>query len=247
MKDVFQFTEDHVRQALHAIDHKCVRVWAAPGAVRATAYLQEATTTDDVRCADIILDTVLRTGARKATIMSYAEFVNPSTQKFFALVDAQTQEGKDVLDRYWVQFPWEDEVEQEPANAAAVLEDMQLGKKCIDTEPLRALIDACHGNANVKGFWNYTKSLEVGTEAYNDAVCRLLLLVGTEISEACEGLRKEEPDPHVRGHSNFEVELADTVIRIFDMAGGLKLDLVGAIAMKMEANQKRPMKHGKNF
>jgi NTP pyrophosphatase (non-canonical NTP hydrolase) len=37
----------------------------------------------------------------------------------------------------------------------------------------------------------------------------------------------------------LEVELADTVIRIADLCGGLKLDLAGAILEKLEYNAKR--------
>jgi hypothetical protein len=37
----------------------------------------------------------------------------------------------------------------------------------------------------------------------------------------------------------LEVELADAVIRIFDMAGGLGLDVGGAIAEKLVYNGKR--------
>jgi hypothetical protein len=37
----------------------------------------------------------------------------------------------------------------------------------------------------------------------------------------------------------FEVELADAVIRIFDLAGGYGLDLGGALAEKLEYNASR--------
>lgn len=38
----------------------------------------------------------------------------------------------------------------------------------------------------------------------------------------------------------LEVELADTVIRVCDLAGGLELDLGGAIAEKLAFNTQRP-------
>jgi len=67
----------------------------------------------------------------------------------------------------------------------------------------------------------------------------LLCLVHSEISEAMEGARKRLQDDHLPGRCMLEVELADAVIRIFDMAGGLGLDLPGAIAEKLAYNAKR--------
>lgn len=43
------------------------------------------------------------------------------------------------------------------------------------------------------------------------------------------------------------VELADAVIRIADLCGHLGIDLEAAIALKMEYNETRPFKHGKQF
>lgn len=43
------------------------------------------------------------------------------------------------------------------------------------------------------------------------------------------------------------VELADAVIRIADLCGHMGIDLEAAIAMKMEYNETRPFKHGKQF
>jgi NTP pyrophosphatase (non-canonical NTP hydrolase) len=45
----------------------------------------------------------------------------------------------------------------------------------------------------------------------------------------------------------FGVELADTVIRILDLASGLGIDLEGLILQKMEYNATRPQMHGKVF
>lgn len=43
------------------------------------------------------------------------------------------------------------------------------------------------------------------------------------------------------------VELADAVIRIADLCGHLEIDLEAAITLKMEYNETRPFKHGKQF
>lgn len=67
----------------------------------------------------------------------------------------------------------------------------------------------------------------------------LLCLVHSEISEAMEGHRKGLQDDKLPHRSMFEVELADTLIRIFDIAGAYNLDLGGAISEKREYNKNR--------
>jgi len=67
----------------------------------------------------------------------------------------------------------------------------------------------------------------------------LLCLIHSEISEAMEGARKGLMDDKLPRRCMLEVELADAVIRIFDMAGGLNLDLGGAVAEKLAYNRQR--------
>lgn len=82
-----------------------------------------------------------------------------------------------------------------------------------------------------------------------------LLLIHTEISEAVEGLRKDLMDDKLPHRTMFEVELADAAIRIFDAAGGLGLDLGGAIEEKIVYNknradhkvENRKLENGKKF
>ncbi len=66
-----------------------------------------------------------------------------------------------------------------------------------------------------------------------------LMLVVTEVAEACEALRKLDID-------EMEFELADVVIRVLNLAGSLGIDLDKRIADKMEINRGRPIKHGKD-
>jgi hypothetical protein len=70
-------------------------------------------------------------------------------------------------------------------------------------------------------------------------VGELLCLVHSEISEAMEGHRKNLRDDKLPHRPMIEVELADAVIRILDLAGGLGLDLGGAFAEKMRYNATR--------
>ena len=53
-----------------------------------------------------------------------------------------------------------------------------------------------------------------------------------------EGYRHQDKD-------NFREELADTFIRLFDLCGGLGIDIQAEIEKKCEKNKARPYKHGK--
>lgn len=76
-------------------------------------------------------------------------------------------------------------------------------------------------------------------EKLNRNVGELLMLCVSELSEAMEGHRKNLPDDKLPHRSMFEVELVDTLIRIFDIAGGMGLDLEGAYQEKMKYNASR--------
>ncbi len=67
----------------------------------------------------------------------------------------------------------------------------------------------------------------------------MLMLVVSELSEAMEGHRKNLQDDHLLDRSMFEVELADAVIRICDIAGGCQLDIGSAIVEKLAYNAHR--------
>lgn len=64
-------------------------------------------------------------------------------------------------------------------------------------------------------------------------------LIHSEVSEALEGHRKQSADDKLPGRPMVEVELADALIRIFDLAGYLKLELGEALIEKMEYNSTR--------
>lgn len=103
--------------------------------------------------------------------------------------------------------------------------------------------DVFQGNVDA-GWWTDIKTGEtlVGKDAYGRDrrnVGELLCLVHSEVSEAMEGYRKSLMDDKLPHRTMLEVELADTIIRICDIAGAHNLDLGGAIAEKRKYNASR--------
>jgi NTP pyrophosphatase (non-canonical NTP hydrolase) len=101
------------------------------------------------------------------------------------------------------------------------------------------LVDTCHGASKTAGWWTNLATGEPIDPRANNIVPTKLCLVHSEISEAMEGDRKNLMDDKLPHRSAIEVELADAVIRIGDLAGALGLDLGGAIAEKMAYNAQR--------
>lgn len=93
------------------------------------------------------------------------------------------------------------------------------------------------------GWWNNLETGETLTGRYpinvRVNIAEKLCLIHSEISEAMEGARKGLMDDKLPNRSMLKVELADAVIRCFDLAGGSGLDLMGALVDKMEYNSKR--------
>lgn len=109
------------------------------------------------------------------------------------------------------------------------------------------LVAASHGASVQAGWWNDLKNgydlieeCRTGTRFGKAVVAEKLCLTHSEISEAMEGHRKGLMDDKLPHRPMIEVELADAVIRIADLAGALGLDLGGAIAEKMAFNAIRP-------
>jgi len=101
-------------------------------------------------------------------------------------------------------------------------------------EGIKDLVTLCHSRSKAAGWWD-------GQDWARDAnvVAAKLALIHSEISEALEGARKGIMDNHLPHRTMFEVELADAVIRICDLAGATEIDLGAAVAEKLEYNRTR--------
>ena len=66
-----------------------------------------------------------------------------------------------------------------------------------------------------------------------------IALMHSELSEALEGLRKDKQDDHLPHLKSVAVEMADTLIRIFDHCGKNGIPLEQAIMEKLEYNASR--------
>jgi len=91
----------------------------------------------------------------------------------------------------------------------------------------------CHALAKKSGWWD---GVDVSDK---NIIGTKLCLVHSEISEALEGIRKDKMDDHLTDRRCVEVELADAIIRIFDLAGAMKLDIASALLEKLAYNQQR--------
>lgn len=113
-----------------------------------------------------------------------------------------------------------------------------------DSNPLAAhnglitLTNMCHGLAVHSGWWggNGKPDPRDNPMCFSNKLC----LIHSEVSEAMEGDRKSLKDDKLPHRDMREVELADALVRILDLAGAYNMDIAGAVIEKLAFNQQRP-------
>lgn len=102
---------------------------------------------------------------------------------------------------------------------------------------LKDLQQLCHDRARSAGWWDEYD--EMPEQYRKHFVAAKIALVHSEVSEALEGVRKGKQDDHLPARLAVEVEIADAVIRMLDLAGQLELDINGAVLAKLDYNSTR--------
>lgn len=125
---------------------------------------------------------------------------------------------------------------------------------------IQELVKTAHEIAKSKGFWDSERNTG-----------ELLMLIVSELAEAMEADRKDvrcslnstelELGQHIATmdteafkvfyenniKGSFEEEIADAYIRLFDLTGGMNIDILNHVLLKMEYNKTRSKLHGKKY
>lgn len=93
---------------------------------------------------------------------------------------------------------------------------------------------------NIKaGWWTNFQTGQIKPKGDVTEILAKLALVHSEVSEALEGVRKGLMDDKLPHRPMAEVEVADAIIRLLDLAGHEGWDVEGAIEEKLMYNASR--------
>lgn len=87
-------------------------------------------------------------------------------------------------------------------------------------------VEEIHELAKSKGWWDGERNIP-----------EVLCLIHSEVSEALEAYRRRDDE-------NMREELADVVIRVWDLCGYLGVDIASEVEKKHEFNKGRSYRHG---
>lgn len=133
---------------------------------------------------------------------------------------------------------------------------------------MKNLIERAHATAKEKGFWEeknrnvseilmlivselaeaqeaLRKNLNADKAVANGLMHDIELNYTDDEFQLNKGIWKALFEEKIK--STFEDEIADVAIRLFDLCGGLGIDLEKHIELKMKYNSMRGYKHGKAF
>src|SRR6478736_1821756 len=122
-----------------------------------------------------------------------------------------------------------------------ILESQLEESRMSNSNFINNLVKEIHTKNVEAGWWN---DPETGETLLNNrftpyVIATKILMTVTELAEATEGYRKDLIDDKLTDRPMFEVELADALIRILDIAGDMKYDLGGAMEAKRSFNFRR--------